>query len=349
MASTVTVTQTCGKREFTFEMNLKRVTLGDIAIDHFWIPSPQLNPRKEPAPESTYRTFCEGFRTICMTDVSDLEMAAEVYVLARLRPHTRSRRASSIFLDAKESSVAHKKLKGHDVDLQSMLTTDPLLPMTAAEFYKALFGHQQLRAYTDEEWELYKRMQKELLGDVPELWLYGNRPDIAYETVLQRWKEMQLKFGRRGGCEGEKTILNAISYEAAAAFRRCYSAVWNVWILPALQNDPVRPLSRHSYRFLEYWHQQIGFIDRSAPDRRDFPFHGHCLGLHPAAGRFLKTPRGRELVGAWLEISVKTGLANQQNLPEFGRMLRGYYLAYLHYTGQRDEANSNRPPSRRPR
>ena len=272
-------------RSFSFPMERKPETFGDLTIDHCWIAAPLLDPRDEPAPDSPYRSFCEAFRTICMNDKSDLKLAAEAYALARLRPHTRSRGALSVFLDAKEGSVAHKNLRGNDAELQSMLTSDPLHPMSAAEFHKALLQHQQRPTYSEEEGELYRRMEKELLGDVAELWLYGNRPDVAYETVLKRWKELDKKFGRRAGFEKEKTVLDAISYEAAVAFRRCYSAVWSTWILPSLQSHPVHNLSRHSYRFLEFWHLQIAVVDRDHPETPDFPFHGEFL----RAGRLCGT------------------------------------------------------------
>jgi hypothetical protein len=352
MESAISLKYMCKSSELTFKLSRKCETFGDIAIEQFWVPISLLKLRNEPAPESIYRSFCEGFRTICMTDFSDLNTAAEVYVLARLCPHMRSRGALSIFLDAHEAPKIHKKLGGNDLELQTILTDMSLDPMTVGEFKQELSQLQTCRSYSDEEWELYQQIQQELLGDVADLWLFGNHPDNAFATVLKRWNELNKKFGRRCGFKKEKTILDAISYEAAAAFRRCYSAVWSAWILPSLKDDPRHKLSRHSYRFLEYWHQQIVILDPNDSDSRNYPFHGHCFGLHPASGRFLKTQRGRELVGAWLNVAVKTDFATQleysawkvalTHLPEFGRMLRGYFLAYHHYYSRRDDANFNR-------
>ena len=158
------------------------------------------------------------------------------------------------------------------------------------------------------------------------------------------------KYCRRGGYKAAKAALDCLSYEAAAAFRRCYSAVWSAYLLPTLQEK--QNLSRHSYRFLEYFHQQIIVARPGAVGRSHHPFHGHCFALHPATGRFLKTERGKELVAEWLQVAVKTDFTSHAayvrwsaeitNTPEFGRLLRGYHLAYWFYASQRDRANSDR-------
>jgi len=337
-------------RTWTFTLDRKLERFGELEIDHLWIPTPQLNPVGEAAPDSMFRSFCESYRNLCMTEVSDLAQAAETYALARLLPHTRKRGAMAVFMDAKESKETHKLLRGNDEELQGLLERDPLAPMTVTEFDAAMQKLQE-RQFSEGQRERYIEITEELLGDVHELWWFGHRPEAAHAAVLGRWTDLMKRIGRRRGCETEKAVLDCLSYEAAAAFRRCYSAAWSAYLLPRLQEE--LDLSRYSYRYLEYFHQQIIVAQPGAVDHRLHPFHGHCFALHPATGRFLKTGRGRELVGEWLQVAVMTGFTSEaayhtwqtgiSNSPEFGRLLRGFYLAYWHYSSQRDSANSDRP------
>jgi len=338
---------------YDFLLNTKTDVFGTHTIDHWWSPLPKLKPTRAGQPEA-YRTFCDAYRGICLGDrdrpgtaAQAWKGAAETHVLARLLPRVRSRGAMKVFNDARESRDTHRSL-AYDCELDAFLKDMELQPMSERDFHSKLLKMQEVTSNEGSAGRLYGEFENSLLTGVPELWLED--PEEAVRQVEERWETLDQRYGRRAGHEAQKQALDILSYECAGAFRRSYSAVWSDWLLPTLLVK--FDLSRHSYRFLEYWHQLIVREEEMDRNERFYPFHGHCLGLHPAAGRFMKTSRGKELIGAWLDSAVRTDFHSiieyeswkkrLPDLPAYGRLLHGYLAACYHYEEKYGEAKLHR-------
>jgi hypothetical protein len=334
-----------GVHQFKLTMNRKREILGDIPIDHWWIPLPSLMPKGANAGliGAIYRAVCE------VRADTDWRNAAETHLLARLLPFVRSRGAQSVFLDAKEFPARYRSAQSDDV-LEGYLDglDDPNVPKTETALRDALLRLQRHTSFDGDDERRYGELTRELFSGMTERWL--NDPEGAVRTVGERWSAWMKSVGRRRGNEETKRVLDVLSYEAHAAMRRCYSLAWTNAILPSLQAR--YDLSRPSYLFLEHWHQIIARERQGYPEEYFVPMLGHCIGLHPAGGRLIKTRRGKELLGEWLKAATRTNITTMEqyarwiielpNLPEYGRLLGGYYLAYCRYEECLSEANAAR-------
>jgi hypothetical protein len=150
-------------------------------------------------------------------------------------------------------------------------------------------------------------------------------------AAVAGWQRVMCSVGRRGGQALGKQILDILSYEARASFHRCYSAVWDMLLLPRLEQKYA--LSPESVAFLRLWHLDQASESNLGEAAYFHLFHGHVFALHPACGEFLRTQSGKELMGQWLR---------RPSEKAFGRLLYGLYVAVAHYQGQREQARSDR-------
>jgi hypothetical protein len=150
-------------------------------------------------------------------------------------------------------------------------------------------------------------------------------------AAVTGWRQVMRSVGRRRGLSLQKQVLDILSYEARASLHRCYSAVWDMRLLPLLEEK--YSLSRESLAFLRLWHlDQVS--ESNLGEATSFHlFHGHVFALHPASGEFLRTQAGRELMGRWLQ---------HPSEPAFGCLLHSLYVAVLQYGSRRDQAASER-------
>jgi hypothetical protein len=344
-----------GGRTFDFTLNRKREDFDGVEVDYFWIPTIRMKPSKNPD-ASDFRSICDSFRAIwAASGETEWTGPAGKHLMARLAPRVPVKGRQSIFADAKERPSVH--YQSIDVELDEMLraTREPLRRMPENEFQKEMFKIQGSARDELADYILYERMEKDLLQDACERW--RESPEEAVRSLEGRLDVLVRKYVKRGDSSREKKILNTLSYEAWAAFRLCHSQVWYSWILPKLQAD--FGISRHSYRFMKYWHQMIQRESNESPNDYFTVLPGHCFGLHPAARRLLNTPRGRELIGAWLRAaeSADAGLSDAelggfhepQDLPEYELFLNAFHLAYYHYDGCRERVNQDHPKNPRPR
>jgi hypothetical protein len=117
-----------------------------------------------------------------------------------------------------------------------------------------------------------------------------------------------------------------LSYEARAALHRCYSATWVELLAHLSEKYQLSPPSR---KFLELWHlDQVRERGPANAEAWDHLFHGHVFALHPIGGGLLRTPTGRELVGAWL--------SDPDSQAAFGRVLHALWAAAYHYDERRE-------------
>ncbi len=182
----------------------------------------------------------------------------------------------------------------------------------------------------DELKETYQAYCAELFD--PAVAVLADDEEAGIDRLRAGWQRRMRSVGRHGGRAVEKEVLDILSYEARAALHRCYSAVWDMLLLPHLGR--VYRLSPETVAFLRLWHlDHLSQSDHGALAYFHL-FHGHAFALHPATALFLSTPTGRELVGDWL--------AAGYSKRAFQRLLYGISIAVYHYAGLRDEAAQGR-------
>jgi len=149
--------------------------------------------------------------------------------------------------------------------------------------------------------------------------------------IRSRWQDLMRRFSRRRGFVTEKTVLDALTYEARAALHHCYSVVW-ASLIPTLEQE--HGLDPISSRFLAFWHMSPVDESLSTESHCWSLFHGHVFGLHPGVSRFLLTPVGQELMGCWL-VDGDRDVAD-------GRLLHGLYTALYDYSERRRQSADDR-------
>lgn len=112
------------------------------------------------------------------------------------------------------------------------------------------------------------------------------------------------------------------SYEGRAALHQCYAHVWSYLLNKFLQEQRMTPVA---VAFHAIWH---GLQSCQPPGQRRFDlFHGHIFALHPAAGTFIRTACGAELLEACLH--------DPDNLPKRWRLWNGLCTAVWQYAQRR--------------
>jgi hypothetical protein len=259
----------------------------------------------------------------------------ETYLLARLLPLTRAIGSRRIVPDGRfgpARSAAYAGVEKAAVNLlRQLLLDDRNTGMSRLAFRDQTAGLLRIPTPDEETIALYKRLCEELFSDAREVVVRD--PDRAIRIMARRWMEATRQWGRRLGHKREKLVMNYLSYDCRAAFHRCYSAYW--WdarhaIASHLQ------LKHTDLRLMRLWH----FDHTSEAEVSDVPFswfHGHILGLHPAAGLLTATSIGREILADYLQAE-----SVEDRKLRFSRVLRAVLHAIYVYQHHRDEVRQAR-------
>ena len=249
-----------------------------------------------------------------------MRTAQDTLLLSSLLPVVRSNGGQTVFRDA------HLK-KGRQryalIDtLNDQLRASRNQEMSAVEFQKGTADVLGPLDYGSDVQARYDDLVATVLGDArDELSTKGWQAGV--DRALERWREWNKSFGRRGGHEVEKEALNILSYECRTALHTCYSATWCELIKHLAEKYK---WTEEAILFHELWH--LDLIDRFAEDPlpNDRLFHGHVFGLHPASADFICTTTGRDLIGNYL--------APPSEDATFRRCLHGMYVAVHDYANR---------------
>lgn len=327
MAQELTVTIRAGAEAFPFLLNRKSERLGPVTIEQFWMPLESVYPTGA-RQGANFRPLVDCWWAGCRQHGADDEQGIrEAYLLARLLPRTRSKGSRRIVADALTGGTGRKAV----VQLEKMLRQHDARGRDGLSFRNSVVESLGPPAYDDEDRERYEAARSELLDEGCRILLRGDT-ERAVATAESAWAAWTRKFGRRGGQDRRKQLMDILSYESRAALHQCYSAVW-VWLIPTLA-ERFR-LSAEAVLFHRFWHlQHRGPAAETGAD--DFHvFCGHVFALHPAGGLFIRTEAGRELLGAYL--------LEPESPTTAGRLLAGLEVAALHYgLSREDEALGRR-------
>jgi hypothetical protein len=314
----------CG-RQFRFQLCRKRAVMGEVIVDQFWLPTQGLyGERKKESPNRQavidfYWALCWKHATVIHEDIQ------QSYILANLLPHARSNGARRVFADAglARSKSAETDKRSMPRQLESMLQESQHKELTEVEFRDRTADLLGPPHYDQAVGNCYRDFEADLLGECyRDLIAQGQRGLLL---ALEKWRDAMQKLGRRRGHQLEKQVLDILSYEARAAFHRCYSATWD-YLLPHLAEK--YKLTKESVLFHRLWHFDIQRGAAETDRARFHLFHGSIFSLHPACGNFMLTESGPALVGAWL--------ADHHSVPKYQRLLHGLLVA-LHQYAERHE------------
>jgi hypothetical protein len=254
-------------------------------------------------------------------------------LLARLLPYARSQGSRRIVADAyldRQSRGGREERKPTVKALNQLLQsarTESTTPLSFSRRTADVIGPPVLGP---ELIATYQACCKELFEPAVTVLVADKKAAVA--QMLARWQGLMRTVGRRRGRAVEKQVLDVLSYEARIALDRCYSAAWDMLLLPHLTER--YHLSSETVAFLRLWHLDQASKSNLGDQAYFHLFHGHAFALHPATALFLSTSVGRELVGSWL--------ARGCSKRAYGRLLHGIMIAVYHYAGIRDDAAQRR-------
>jgi hypothetical protein len=336
MRSNIRERVSIGEQTFTFTLCRKAEQLGPVTVDHWWMRTTDLYRQRAQRGRKggNYEAVIEAFWALCRRAGSYLERGVqESYLLARLLPYARSQGSRRIVADAylgPRTKAAREKRELAIQELDEFLqncgseTTTPLtFSRQTADAIGPPVGVAELK-------EPYEACCAELFDSAVAVLAADKEAGVA--RLRAGWHRFTRSVGRRRGQPLKKQVLDILSYEARAALDRCYSAVWDMLLLPHLTQ--AYQLSKETVAFLRLWHLDQAGESNLGEQAYFHLFHGHAFALHPATALFLSTPTGRELVGSWLV----TDCSNR----EFRRLLHGILVAVYHYAGLRHEAAQRR-------
>jgi len=311
-------------RHYTFHLCRKNAVMGDVAIDQWWMKRSTLyGGRGQTA--VNYRVIVKYWWSLCMKDLSAFEDSIqENFILASLLPLARSNGCRRVFGDAVPARNKSPDTRRSVViaQLDELLAASRQEELGIVEFRDQTANCLGPPEYDPEIQRVYDDFTGELFGEGRRaLEHYGEKGLIVAE---KKWGQWLKSIARRSGHQAEKEVLDILSYECRAAFHQCYSAVW-CDLLPYLAEK--YQMSDESYSFHWLWH-----FDRRLPSDRPEDayfhlFHGHVFALHSAAGDFISTRTGSEMLGDWLN-EGGDGAA-------FRRLLHGLLVA-MHYYALRN-------------
>ena len=267
------------------------------------------------------KTIIDYYWALCKKVGSHSERdVRESYILALLLPHARSNGSRKVFCDATLAKPKRMKTFNHKIvsELEQILKNGIEHECTEVEFRDRtanLLGPPQ---YEQEVFRLYKQYCQEIFDEGCEF-LHRDSSE-GFSASMERWAEKMRKIGRRRGNEKKKQVLDILSYEARAAFLRCYSCVWVELIRYLYEKEG---LSDAEVEFHKLWHLVIKKPAAETDEALFFPFHGHVFGLHPACGTFIQTESG----GMLLEDCIN----NPKSAPAYQRLLNGFLMAMFQY------------------
>ncbi len=310
----------------------KSLKLGRHEVDHYWLDNRLLYGQRN-RPSYLHTQIVNIYWEVCREQgaLADHD-TRQTFLLASLLPNVRSNGSRRVFADARVAGrPARSRERTKDLDLMLRATQENT--MQSEEFEAAalrMLRSPDLRA----DRTIVRRLSEELLSG-PSAELLRDRQH-AMEQLQLNWERFGRQFGRRGHLPAEKTALDVLSYEARAAFHRCYSVTWLAIKYVLERQQP--PISSQTSLFSTLWHLEHGYRSRSFQFR---PFHGHIFGLHPAASDLICTPTGRQILGDWLDSPL-----SQRGI---GRVLHAMYIALSGFAQSRDEENSARRSIYRPK
>jgi hypothetical protein len=331
--------EVAGER-FVFSLCRKAEQMGPVPVDHWWVPATELYRQRghRRRRDGNHAALTEAFWALCRREGTHHEPdVQESYLLSRLLPHARSQGSRRVFADAFLQSrvqAARPARQAARAELEEMLRASQGEGLTRLAFQRKTgeaLGPPELtpeavRAYLEFCEAFFGRARPALAADKP----------AGVAAAVAGWQKVMRSVGRRCGQALQKQVLDVLSYEARAALHRCYSAAWDLLLLPLLERKYA--LSRESLAFLRLWHLDQVSESNHGEQAYFHLFHGHVFALHPACGELLRTAAGRELMGRWLRRPSERALS---------RLLHGLYVAVLHYGGQRELLTADR--KKRPR
>ena len=208
-------------------------------------------------------------------------------------------------------------------ELENMLRVSQSEELTEVQFRDLtgdLLGPPQ---YEKEVWNRYREFVEEILGEGRRV--FEAEGERGLTVAKDGWCNKMRTIGRRAGNNIEKKVLDILSYEARAAFHRCYSVVW-LDLMTHLANK--YDLSKESVGFHKLWHLDIQQKAEETDDAHFHLFHGSIFGLHPACGNFMLTRTGPALIGEWL--------MDPECVSKYQRVLHGLLVAMHQYAMHND-------------
>ena len=301
-----------------FEIDHNEIALGQFRFDQHWMPLRTLRPTNDVT--GNYSAVVNYFWEYCKLERSTSEQQVrESYLLARLWPSMRSQGAQRVVLASTIGRLSSESsLASRAAALEEFLAASRDQEMSMEDFRGRtgiLIGPHELSL---EEQSEYEEFSQELLDDALRQWSHGE--EITLSHLQNTWDEWMRTIGRRSGNATQRRILDVLSYEAGAAFRRCYSETW-IWLIRWLASQ--EGWSVQQQKFHRLWHLDI--CERASEDApgRFHLFHGHIFALHPAMGPFLQTPTGRQQMANYLAVNTSDA--------EFRQLLHGLFWAVVQY------------------
>lgn len=318
---------------FGFDLCNKTEVFGAQEISQWWMPVTELyaQRRQKVAADYNHRSITDFYWAKVQAEgATDSRFAQEKLLLAKLLPQVRSQGSRAIFADAFLRPKTRQEPERRADELENLLLASRGEHLTREQFYMKTHELLARQKYPAEIQAEYDDLAGELIECACQTLESGSLVE-AVQIASGKWQQFQRSFGRRAGHVERKLVLDALSYEARAAFHQCYSLAW-CELLPYLNRK--HRLSKTDWIFHYLWH--FDKVDEGAAARGEYLslFHGHVFGLHPGAGPFLQTLTGRELLGDWLEASDSS--------EAFGRLLHGIYLAMWQYRLERDSSQEDR-------
>jgi hypothetical protein len=320
---------------FVFALCRKAEQMGPVPVDHWWMRATELYRQRAWRRQrgGNHEAVTEAFWALCCRGGAHHESdVQESYLLSKLLPHARSQGSRRVFADAYlESRPRAGQVARLDslADLGQMIRASNREGLTRLDFQRKTGEALGPPELAPEAVRAYQEFCEDLFGTARAALAADQRAGEA--VAVAGWERVMRSVGRRGGQALQKQVLDILSYEARASLHRCYSAVWDMLLLPLLQQK--YSLSPESLAFLRLWHLDQASESNLGNASYFHLFHGHVFALHPACGEFLRTEAGRELMGRWLR---------RPSERVFGRLLHGLYVAVLHYAGRRAQAASDR-------
>jgi hypothetical protein len=334
--SNIIVRHQVGSQTFEFDFCRKTEDFDGVMINHWWLPVTQLYGQRlyKNSSGGNHGAITDSYWALCReAETTHEARAQECFLLAKLVPHVRNQGSRKIFPDSFPGGISPKRRRLYSQDLEALLASGQHGVMTFDELHHKTSVLLLRSHYPRGAWEAYSQIIEPLLACGKDL-LNQGCVEAAIDDVRERWSHLMTSIGRRAGRTEEKAALDAISYEARAAFHDCYSEVWCV-LLRAIHAE--YGMTGHEFNFLRLWHFAHFDQTRVARGECGLWFHGHIFALHPGMSWFLTTRTGRQLMGNWL----RQPTSNER----LGQLLNGLYIALYHYSDRRASGKDDRRKS----
>jgi hypothetical protein len=331
MEGNLRITVSVADKPLVFSLCRKAEQLGTLPVDHWWMPTTALYAQRARSNQAAgnFAAVTAGFWALCGREGTQHDPEVQQsYLLARLVPFTRNQGSRRIFADACLGPPRRRSRSPRQdlvEELEPLLQASRTRRMSRLDFQRKTGDVLGPPALAQEAVNTYQALCQELFAPAQQRLLADEAGAVA--QTLACWQRWMRSIGRRRGREQEKQVLDVLSYEARASLHRCYSAVWEMPLLPHLRAR--YQLSDASVRFLRLWHLDQAEESNLGEQALFHLFHGHIFGLHPAGALLLQTPTGREALGHWIA---------DPTAAHWGSLLHAIYLATHVYLGRREQA-----------